>query len=265
MIGTALGPAFPDLGWVPAPRYLLRRARILELTRDFVPGRLLEVGSGAGTLLVEYARRGFDCEALEMSEEARALATRIVAAAGVKAPIHAASQTNWQNKFDYLFSFDVLEHIDKDTAALADWMSWLRPGGTFVLSVPARMKRWSVADEWAGHYRRYEWHQLIELLTATGFEIEVFECYGFPATNFSERFNAGLSRKSVHRDAASSEESRKANNDRSGIDRRLHLKLYPLLDSPPGRAALSLCDTLQKRFLKRDWGTGYIVRARKRA
>ena len=55
-----LGPAAPDLGWVPAPRYLMRRARIRALLEALDPGRLPEVGPGAGALLIEGARRGFE-------------------------------------------------------------------------------------------------------------------------------------------------------------------------------------------------------------
>ena len=46
-----LGPAAPDLGWVPAPRYLMRRARILRQLSTIPTGRLLEVGPGAGMIL----------------------------------------------------------------------------------------------------------------------------------------------------------------------------------------------------------------------
>ena len=35
------GPAAPDLGWIPAPRYLLRRDRIRRLIAGVQPGRLL--------------------------------------------------------------------------------------------------------------------------------------------------------------------------------------------------------------------------------
>jgi SAM-dependent methyltransferase len=265
MTGDALfGPSFPEHGWVPAPRYLMRRARILELMRGLPPGRLLEAGPGAGTLLIEFAPRGFRCEALESSPQARAMANELIAASGLAIPIHATAEPAWQCAFDYLFSFDVLEHIEDDRAAVADWMAWLKPGGILLLSVPARMNLWTAGDDWAGHHRRYEWGQLAELLQASGFAIEAFECYGFPLTNLSEQVSAIASKKSIHRDVGSSEANQKANNDRSGIDRRPHLRVYPLLASPPGRLAMRLAFATQKLFLRRDWGSGYIVRARKR-
>lgn len=265
MINDALfGPSFPDQGWVPAPRYLMRRARILDMARDLPPGRLLETGPGAGTLLIEFASNGYRCEALESSEKARDFARGLIAASGQDVRIHDAVQPDWEGRFDYLFSFDVLEHIQDDAGALHAWAAWLKPDGVLLLSVPARMKLWTAGDEWAGHFRRYERNQLIELLRASGFEIEAFECYGFPLTNITERVSATAYRKQIHRQEESAEGNRRANNDRSGIDRRPHLRLYPLLESLPGRLAIRWFLATQKLFLQRDWGSGYIVRARKR-
>ncbi len=265
MISDALlGPAFPQHGWVPAPRYLMRRARILDMTRGLRPGHLLETGPGAGTLLIEFAGNGYRCEALELSDEARGLARELIATSGQDVQIHDGVGPGWEGRFDYLFSFDVLEHIEDDAGALKNWASWLKPGGTLLLSVPARMKLWTAGDEWAGHFRRYERNQLIALLQASGFEIEVFECYGFPLTNITERVSAAAYRKLIHRQEDSAERNRKANNDRSGIDRRPHMRLYPLLKSLPGRLAIRFFLGTQKLFLNKDWGSGYILRARRR-
>jgi SAM-dependent methyltransferase len=263
-VEALLGPSFPKEGWVPAPRYLMRRARILELMKDRPAGRLLEIGPGAGTLLIEFSRRGFQCEALESSDEARKLADKLIAASGAIAPVQARASAGWKGAFDYLFSFDVLEHIEDDEAALSSRLSWLKPGGVLLLSVPARMNLWTSGDDWAGHFRRYEREQLIALLETAGCFIETFECYGFPLTNVSERISALASKDSIHRGAASDDEDRKANNDRSGIDRKPHVHMFPLLASPPGQLSLRLAFATQKLFLNKDWGSGYIVCARKR-
>lgn len=257
-----LGPAFPDLGWVPAPRYLMRRSRVLALADGLTPGSLLEVGPGAGTLLMEFSERGFDCEALEPSGEAREMATRLLAASGKSIPVHAESGADWDGKYDVVFAFDVLEHIEHDAEALAQWHRWLRPGGHLLLSVPARMRLWTAGDEWAGHFRRYEWDQLQSLVERQGFAIEKFECYGFPLTNITERASAPAYRKLMHR-AADAEDERQRNNDRSGVDRRPHLRVYPLMASLPGKLALRTFLAAQRLFLRRDWGSGYILRARR--
>lgn len=259
-----LGPAFPEQGWVPAPRYLMRRARVLELAKGFTPGRILETGPGAASLLLEFSARGFECKALELSDEARALAQVLIDESGCRVGLHDAPQPGWTGHFDYLFSFDVLEHIEDDKAALAAWHSWLKPGGTLLLSVPARMSLWTTGDEWAGHFRRYERDQLISMLDQAGFEVEIFECYGFPLTNLTERISARSYGRLLRHQAGSSELDRKANNDRSGIDRRPHLRLYPLLSSFAGRLAIRTFMQIQRIFLRKDFGSGYIARARRR-
>ena len=60
--------------WVPAPRYLLRRDRVLAALADVPPGRVLEVGCGAGALLRDLHRLGHHCTGLEHSAAARSMA-----------------------------------------------------------------------------------------------------------------------------------------------------------------------------------------------
>ncbi|HJW46447.1 MAG TPA: class I SAM-dependent methyltransferase [Lysobacter sp.] len=240
----------------------MRRARVLDLTREIPPGSLLEIGPGAGTLLTEFAGRGFRCDALELSSEARELVANVACAAGSRIGLHDSPRPEWKGGFDSLFAFDVLEHIEDDRGALRQWASWLRPGGVMVLSVPARMSLWTAGDEWAGHFRRYERDQLVKLVEECGLVVEKFECYGFPLTNFTERVSASSYRRAIHAGSSSAELDRKINNDRSGIDRKPHLRLYPLIRSWPGQLGLWFFYSLQKLFLKRDLGSGYILRAR---
>src|SRR5690606_20333202 len=84
-----LGPIYTDLGWVPAPRYLMRRARIKALLHDIPSGRLLEIGPGAGALLVEFMDAGYRCEALDSSSAARTRTQSMLSAAGHDVPVHA--------------------------------------------------------------------------------------------------------------------------------------------------------------------------------
>lgn len=253
------GPSVPEKGWVPAPSFLLRRDRVLRLLADSSPGLLLEIGCGAGTLLHELSRRGFECEAMETSAVAREIANYVNLG---EASIHSTPQPHWEAKFDYLLSFEVLEHIEDDAHALALWYSWLKPGGTMILSVPAHMKKWTVSDIWAGHYRRYEMQQLVELITASGFSIESVETYGFPLSNALLPLRARIhARELARRESISNNRAR--NNDMSGVERSAESRLYPLLQSFPGVMAMRLALFLQKMSAKKDWGTGYLLFARK--
>lgn len=263
-IDRMYGPAAPENGWVPAPRYLLRRSRILAMTAGIPPGDLLEIGCGAGMLLQEFARRGFRCTALESSAAALNLAQAFARAANLPIRFCGAPDTDWRGHFGTVFAFEVLEHIADDQGALAQWSGWLRSSGHLVISVPAHARLWNARDEWAGHYRRYERAELERLVSEAGLEIESFECYGFPLANLTERIGARSYAGRIRREARHLDADPRARTDRSGIERGPNVRLYPLQTSFPGRVALAVCLGLQRMFLATDLGSGYLLRARPR-
>ncbi len=252
------GPSVTEKAWVPAPSFLLRRDRILRLMSDCRPGRLLEIGCGAGTILHELSRRKFICEALETSPAALDVATHVN---GDDVTFHKEAKSDWRERFDYVLAFEVLEHIEFDRKALMDWYGWIKPGGTILISVPAHMKKWTASDVWAGHYRRYEMQQIKDLLMVVGFEIEKIETYGFPLSNILLPLRARVHARNLS-DAASSN-ARATNNDRSGVERGTESRLYPVLRSLPGLMAMRLALLLQHHSRSKDWGTGYLLLAKK--
>jgi SAM-dependent methyltransferase len=243
------GASVPERGWTPAPRYVLRRERVLKMAGSLPRGRLLEVGCGAGALLADLARLGFDCEGMETSPQALELA----------AP--RAEWAEWETAFDALVSLEVLEHIEDDAAALRQWRGWLRPGGHLILSVPARASRWSASDVWAGHFRRYEKAGLLDLLRREGFEVERLECYGFPLSNLLEPARAVQHRRILEREGAASAD-RAHGTARSGTE-RAESRLWRLQSGLFGTLVFRAAFRLQDLFLARDLGTGYLVLARK--
>ena len=57
--------------------------------------------------------------------------------------------------YDLIGAFDVIEHIEDDAAALASIAAKLKPGGKFVMTVPAHQWMWSAHDVVNHHKRRY--------------------------------------------------------------------------------------------------------------
>lgn len=256
-----LGPAAPDLGWVPAPRYLLRRRRILRQLRDTPASETLEIGSGAGMLLQELAARGHRCHALETSPQARGLMAELCARSGLDIRIHPSPSGSWKGRFPLVMAFEVLEHIEDDTAALSQWADWLAPGGTLLLSVPAHPWQWNAADVWAGHFRRYTRRNLLDLIHSSGLEIGHAEYIGFPLGNLTEFIQAlGVARQMPSR---GDEGTRRANNDRSGIDRHGLVKWFPGMKSWPGKAALATAFAMQAATSRLPLGNGLLIRADK--
>jgi SAM-dependent methyltransferase len=82
--------------------------------------------------------------------------------------------------YDLVCAFEVLEHIDDDKGAIAEWVSLVRPGGHLVLSVPAFQDRFGAMDAHAGHFRRYSPDQLGARLVEAGLtEVEI-TVYAWP-------------------------------------------------------------------------------------
>ncbi len=139
-------------------------------TRADAPAMQLEVGCGlrprlplTGTIFVDVSRTA--CTKLGRAG-ARALC------AGVDAlPLRAASVTA-------VHAYDLLEHLDDDTAAIRELTRVIAPGGVLVLSTPLHAGRWQEFDRVVGHARRYEPRGLLELVGSRGFVLEAFARFG---------------------------------------------------------------------------------------
>lgn len=245
--------------WVPAPRYVLRRARILTALAGHAPGRVLEIGSGAGALLRELADLGHECTGLESAPAAASVARAMTNGAGAT-QIVSEPASDWQESFDTLLAFEVLEHIERDAQALRQWLTWLKPGGLVMLSMPAHMRSWSRRDEWAGHVRRYERTDIQRLAAESDLCLEVVECYGYPLATFT---NWLANKRFRNRDRAGGADDPLAATAASGTDRSVDLAYFGMQQSWLGRLAMALACQIQRIFCRTDFGDGYIIIARK--
>ena len=261
LIDPLFGVVAPELGWVPPPRFLLRRDRVLRLLSAPSLGKLVEVGCGSGSILHELALKSDDAVGVETSARARVLATAIAHSGNGQQTIVEAPDAGWLQDRELVCAFDVLEHIEDDGAAIAEWSSWLAVGGKLCVSVPAHRRRWGAGDEWAGHWRRYDRGDIEALLASKGFSIEHIECYGFPLGNLSEWYGERYYRR-VLRERRGEVNKADATKE-SGVDRDYYLRKFRWLDSMPGRAFFRLANAMQAVASRTDWGTGYLVLARK--
>ena len=258
---SLFGLVAPSLGWVPPLRYLLRRARILRLLHRIPRGEVVEVGCGAGALLDDLSIRGFQAVGLETSPRAFSVARALSVYGGGAQTIVDAAGSTWAASKDVVCAFDVLEHIEADSVAVAEWVSWLRPRGWLMLSVPAHSHRWGPGDEWAGHWRRYEREGFLELLQSNGLSIVHFECYGFPLANLTEWIGAKAYRRLLsERMTGISKEEASAN---SGVERLDAAKMFRVLNTLPGRICLRIFFQMQAIAARTNWGSGYLVLAQR--
>lgn len=244
-----------SIPWVPTIAHIVRRSAILDHLRSFVPGRVLEMGCGSGAFLVDLARRGYTGVGVDSSDLARQVAHQVLIDHSSKFMVLRSLDDLEQNNFNYLFAFEVLEHIENDLEVLTNWKHFLGPGGVCVLSVPAHMSQWGVSDEWAGHVRRYEKNELIQLATQAGFEIDLVASYGFPLLNILRPLREVISKLKISKNKTSIAQS----TSKSGVDRTSENKIFFLYANQLSKLILKLFCNLQSKFYKSNYGTGYII------
>ena len=146
---------------------------IIEVINNFPPpGIILDVGGGNGFVSLEIKNNGYEIALLEPSISGILNAKK----RGLKKIICANFNEIdlYPNSIPAIGIFDVLEHIQNDYEFLNKIYKCLIPGGNLYVTVPAYNFLWSVEDNIAGHYRRYNLNQLKSVVKQIGLEIEYF-------------------------------------------------------------------------------------------
>jgi len=150
-----------------------RNKLIVKFIQAYFPGRnsFCEVGCGTGFVLSGIAE-SFPYFSLTGSEiYSKVLSfthTRVPNASLIQADL---CQFPYEDEFDLIGAFDVLEHIDNDHLALKNIYRALKINGGLILTVPQHKWLWSDQDELACHKRRYKKFELVEKLERVGFKI----------------------------------------------------------------------------------------------
>ncbi len=175
-----------------------RRALVLWALRAHFPraASFFDLGCGAGYVLAGV-RDAFPGVSLVASD----LLTRSLAYARDRLPGVPLLQVDarrmpFEDEFDVVGAFDVLEHVAEDERALVEVRRSLRPGGGLLLTVPQHRFLWSDVDRLSGHHRRYSRGELVEKLRRAGFEVLVatsFFSFSIPLI-LARRFGRGRSR-----------------------------------------------------------------------
>lgn len=77
----------------------------------------------------------------------------------------------FEDEFNVVGMFDVLEHVTEDEAALQEVYNSLKSSGGLIITVPQHPAMWSAIDEVSFHKRRYTRRELRNKLIRAGFEI----------------------------------------------------------------------------------------------
>jgi len=154
-----------------------RNRCIISLVRRYPPhGVFLDIGGGNGYVAKGLTEAGVACILIEPGIDG-ALAAR---ARGIDPVICARLEDIGLAPASVAAAgmFDVLEHMEDETATLRQVHTLLSAGGRVFLTVPAYPFLFSADDEIAGHYRRYTISSLTRALVKAGFRME-FASYIF--------------------------------------------------------------------------------------
>jgi SAM-dependent methyltransferase len=149
------------------------RSRLIvwALERHFPEAKsLLEVGTGSGVVLQAIRARYPSLELVGVDQSSEALrhaATRVDA----RLLELDAQDLPFDEEFDVVCAFDVLEHVDDDERALAELAAAARPRGGLLVTVPQYDWLWSQGDDYGRHRRRYTKRDLETTVERAGFTV----------------------------------------------------------------------------------------------
>lgn len=151
------------------------RAELLQAALEpyvGTPKRLLDVGSADGPSVSWL--RGRAEQHVSLDVDPRGLAAGGVCGSAIQLPFA-------DRVFDVVAAFDVIEHCEPESKALAEVARVLTPGGRLLMSVPAYQWAWSNHDNWNHHHRRYTRKRAVAAVSAAGLEVHRVT-YAFAAT-----------------------------------------------------------------------------------
>src|SRR5690242_20733525 len=141
---------------------------LLDTVRTYAPahGKVLDFGAGGGQFAGPLSKQGMNITALEPDH----LLQQRLRSQGLR--VAGSTQELADASFDYIYTLNVLEHIEDDAAALRSLYEKLTPTGKLLIYVPAFQVLYTSMDAKVGHIRRYTRHTLVQRVSAAGFHIE---------------------------------------------------------------------------------------------
>jgi glycosyltransferase involved in cell wall biosynthesis/phospholipid N-methyltransferase len=168
-----------------APRF---SAWIADVVRPWCGKRVLEIGSGIGSITRRLVPRG-----RYVASDANPLHLQTLRALQVDRPYLEAQLCDITDVetlpregegFDTVIALNVIEHVEDDVEALQNLHSVLAPGGRVVVLVPQGEAIFGSLDQVLGHKRRYSEGSLRDVAAEAGFEVKEivrFNRVGTPA------------------------------------------------------------------------------------
>ena len=128
--------------------------------------RVLDFGAGIGTLSNLWIKMDETSELTCFEPDKSQV--KIILERGLS----GCSSLSEDSLFDYIFTSNVLEHINDDRASIKYLFNHLSSDGKIGIFVPANKFIYSHIDKRLEHFRRYSKKELIEKVAESGFKID---------------------------------------------------------------------------------------------
>lgn len=150
----------------------VRNKIIGRLIEKYLPekkSKILEIGCGTGYVSRYIMSLGYSIDLADIMKDGLEYAKKRCETADCY--LVDSGQMPFENHYDSVCAFDILEHVEDDQRTLYNINRSLKEGGLLFITVPARKDLWSKTDENALHQRRYEKNGLVLKLHRAGFNI----------------------------------------------------------------------------------------------
>jgi len=151
-----------------------------EPTRSLSRGLVLDAGSGRGAWKSTIEQGGAVRESVDIAPKAGETVTWIADLADMPQVL--------SDRYDATICHQVLEHVPRPGAAIAELFRTLKPGGTLVISVPHLSRQHELPHD----YFRFTPGGLRQLLEEASFEVEMVEPIGGLLTFLHHQFSTVL-------------------------------------------------------------------------
>lgn len=177
-------------------------AHVFGLIENYIGTRVLEVGSGIGTISARLVERADFVLGIEPNPNC---AAPLKEALGTH-PRFLLRESHLEEcdqdelvayRFDTVVCVNVLEHIADDVAALETFKKVLVPGGRVLIFVPAVQAAYGPLDAELGHHRRYSKPSLAKAFADAGLDLLALR-YTNPIGLVGWMYNAHVSKSRSH-------------------------------------------------------------------
>jgi 2-polyprenyl-3-methyl-5-hydroxy-6-metoxy-1,4-benzoquinol methylase len=175
---------------------------VFRLVRPFIGARVLEVGSGIGTMTTRLV----DTADFVLGIEPNPNCVSRIHEAMRNHPRFTLRTNHFEEcdlaelaglRFDSILCVNVLEHIEDDVSALKAFKQILVPEGRVLIFVPAVQAAYGPLDAELGHHRRYSKRTLRAVFDAAGLDLVRLR-YTNPIGLAGWMYNAHVSKSRAH-------------------------------------------------------------------